>query len=645
MADDPVEQPGSSSVGSNPARIRASRPRSQKRWVGVVRKLFERQLAKATQPCGAVDLEILCDLVTAAYEEAERDRLRSDRSLRLMAEEIERGRQESSLLLFDENPIPMWVVDRETHRFLAANNAALTHYGYAREEFLRLTPLDIRPVEDREKFASFLRQGKSSQGADTWRHLKADGSLILATVYSRTLLHEGRPARLCVIIDVTERARSDERVRYMAHHDLLTGLPNRALFLESTEAASARLRQRGDMFAVFMLDLDRFKDVNDSLGHPAGDALLKDTARRLRSVLGEAEILARLGGDEFAILQPIAADGRREAAALAGRLVQAISEPYDIDGSKVVVGTSVGIALAPSHGVEPSELMKQADLALYRQKSAGRDGYRFFDPQMTIDADARHQLVNDLRGAIAADALELHYQLVIDVKSGRPCGAEALLRWQHPQRGRISPAEFVPLAEESGLIALLGEWVIQQACADAASWPPDIKVAVNLSPMQFKKLNLIDVVICTLVESGLPPERLELEITESVLIESHTDILPTVRQLKNLGISIALDDFGTGYSSLSYLTMFPFDKIKIDQSFIRNLLSRAECRAIIASVLALGRGLDIAITAEGVETHEQFELLSALGVDMVQGHLFGTARPPSQLSFEPVHLPPAASAA
>jgi diguanylate cyclase (GGDEF)-like protein/PAS domain S-box-containing protein len=782
MADDPAEHPGrrrslpaapplhdtaTARCGCRAApargRVRAVTTSTQPR-AGIERKLFERQLAKATQASGAVDLDVLADLVVAAYEQAEHDRERTDRSLRLMAEEIEhahlqlveafdivpeglvildakgryvrwnrkfadlynaaldkiavgasfadsiragveRGhyldaigreeawlkdrlerhdsfqssceqhisgdrwvrveerrtadggsigiriditdlkrREESSRLLFEENPIPMWVVDRDTHRFLAVNNAAIAHYGYTREEFLKLTSLDMRPAEDREEFRKFLHQVNSSHGG-TWRHVKADGSLILVTVYSRSLMHDGHPARLSVVIDVTERARADERVRYMAHHDLLTGLPNRALFLERTEAASARLRQRGEMFAVFMLDLDRFKDVNDSLGHPAGDALLKDTARRLKSVLDGDEVLARLGGDEFAILQPIDADGRHEAAALARRIVDAISEPYDVEGSKVIVGTSIGIALAPFDGVEPSELMKQADLALYRQKSAGRDGFRFFDAQMTVEADARHQMVHDLRSAIAGDALELHYQPVVDVKSGATCGAEALVRWQHPLRGKIAPSEFVPLAEESGLIARLGEWVIQKACADAASWPPHVKVAVNLSPMQFRKINLIDVVICTLVESGLPPERLELEITESVLIESHTDILPMVRQLKNLGISIALDDFGTGYSSLSYLTMFPFDKIKIDQSFIRNLMKRNECRAIISSVLALGRGLGIAITAEGVETQEQLDLLSSMGVDLVQGHLFGKARPLSQLSFEPVCLRPAASAA
>ncbi|HEY6256740.1 MAG TPA: EAL domain-containing protein [Xanthobacteraceae bacterium] len=730
-----------------------------------MRKLFEQQLAKATRESGAVDLDALADLVTAAYEEAERDRLRSDHSLRLMAEEIEqtharlveafdivpeglvlldakgryvrwnrryvdlydtaldkiavgasfadsvracveRGhyvdaigreeawlaerlaqhdrfrnsseqhisgdrwvrveerrtadggsigvriditdlkrREESSRLLFDENPIPMWVVDRDTNKFLAVNNAAISHYGYDREEFLKLTPFDIRPAEDHEKFRHYMHRSQWTQGGATWRHFKSDGSLVLVTVYSRGIVQDGRPASLCAMIDITEQSRADERVRYMAHHDLLTGLPNRALFLEETEAASASLRQRGEMFAVFMLDLDRFKDVNDSLGHPAGDALLKDTARRLKSVLGEAGLLARLGGDEFAILRPMATDGHADATTLAERIVKAISEPYEIEGSKVVIGTSIGIALAPCDGTEPSALMKHADLALYRQKSAGRDGYRFFDAQMTVDTDARHQLVHDLRNAISNDELELHYQLLLDVKTRKPCGAEALARWRHPQRGDIPPSEFVALAEESGLIAPLGEWVIQTACAAAASWPAHVKVSVNLSPMQFRKINLLDVIICTLVESGLSPERLELEITESVLIESHADILPVIRQLKNLGISIALDDFGTGYSSLSYLTMFPFDKIKIDRSFIHDLMTRAECNAIISSVLALGRSLDIAITAEGVETKEQFELLASLGVDQVQGHLFGAACPLSELSFERIRRKPVAVSA
>jgi EAL domain-containing protein (putative c-di-GMP-specific phosphodiesterase class I) len=277
--------------------------------------------------------------------------------------------------------------------------------------------------------------------------------------------------------------------------------------------------------------------------------------------------------------------------------------------------------------------MKKADLALYRTKSDGRNGYRFFDPQMTADADALHQLENDLREAIARGELEVHYQPVFDGKTRQPVGAEALVRWRHPQRGFIPPDQFIPLAEETGLIIPLGEWVLQRACSDAASWPSHIKVAVNLSIVQFRKSNLLDVILCTLIESGLPPERLELEITESVLVANELDILAVIRHLKNLGVSIALDDFGTGYSSLSYLTKFPFDKIKIDKSFTQNMTKRAECRAIVSSVRALGHGLNIVTTAEGVETEQQFEMLRAAGVNQVQGYLLARPCPADQLEF------------
>jgi EAL domain-containing protein (putative c-di-GMP-specific phosphodiesterase class I) len=280
--------------------------------------------------------------------------------------------------------------------------------------------------------------------------------------------------------------------------------------------------------------------------------------------------------------------------------------------------------------------MKKADLALYRTKSEGRNGYRFFDPQMTEDADALHQLEHDLREAIARRELEVHYQPLIDVKTRSPVGAEALVRWRHPQRGFIPPDQFIPLAEETGLIVPLGEWVLQQACTDAASWPPHLKVAVNLTVVQFTKCNLLDVILCALVESGLPPERLELEITESTLVENELDILAVIRQLKNLGASIALDDFGTGYSSLSYLTKFPFDMIKIDKSFTQNMTKRVECRAIVSSVRALGHGLNIMTTAEGVETEQQFEMLREAGVNLVQGYLFGRPCPLSKLDFTAV---------
>ncbi len=434
--------------------------------------------------------------------------------------------------------------------------------------------------------------------------------------------------------DITDRRRDEEKVAFMAHHDLLTGIANRAYFVERLEEAAARLRRRHEPFTVFMLDLDRFKNVNDSLGHPAGDALLKETTRRLKSALREVDALARLGGDEFAIIQ-CGDDNQEEAAiSVANRILDILTEPYNINGDVVSVGTSIGIALAPADGIDPDTLMKKADLALYRTKSEGRNGYRFFDQRMTADADARRHMETELRAALAGNELDVHYQPIIDVNTQKLFGLEALVRWNHPAKGYISPAEFIPLAEETGLIHALGEWVLLKACAEAATWPSHVKVAVNISPVQFRKCNLLDVILCVLVDTGLAPERLELEITETTLLEQELEHLVVMRQLKNLGVSISLDDFGTGYSSLSYLTMFPFDKIKIDRSFTKNLTQRADCAAIVSSVLALAAGLDLPTVAEGIETAQQFEILRASGVQYAQGFLFGKACPACEIDFE-----------
>ncbi len=438
---------------------------------------------------------------------------------------------------------------------------------------------------------------------------------------------------LTVHEDITDRRQNEAKVAFMAHHDLLTGLPNRTFFMEKIEEAGARLRRRGEAFTVFMLDLDRFKDVNDSLGHPAGDALLKEMAERLRASLRETDVLARLGGDEFAILQSGEPDQRDAAIMLAVRIIDLVAKPFDLDRRKVSVGTSIGIALAPQDGVDPDELLKKADLALYRTKSTGRNGFHFFNPEMTAEVDARHRLEHELREALAREQFEIHYQPVVDVMTREPRGAEALIRWRHPAKGLIAPDRFISLAEDTGLIVQLGAWILQKACADAASWPSHIKLAINLSPVQFRKGDLFDLILCALVDSGLPPERLEIEITESVLLEDETNYRVVLQQLKNIGISIVLDDFGTGYSSLGYLTIFPVDKIKIDKSFTQGLLERADCAAVVASVLTLARGLDIATTAEGVETEDQFEMLQAAGVNLAQGWLFGRPCPAAELGF------------
>jgi len=433
---------------------------------------------------------------------------------------------------------------------------------------------------------------------------------------------------------------ANRRVLELAQIDTLTGLPNRAVFLEQLEAvAYARAGQRGGGFSVLMLDLDRFKNVNDSLGHAAGDALLREVAIRLRSTLRGSDLLARLGGDEFAIIQGGCEDQRKGAVDLAARICKSIAEPFLLLGRQVEVGTSIGIAMVPEHGSEREQLLKKADLALYRSKAAGRNCYTVYDEAMSAELEARNTLEGDLRDAIARCQFEVHYQPFFEVQTGRRQGFEALVRWRHPVRGLVPPDQFIPLAEETGLIVPLGEWVLRRACDDATSWPEDLKVAVNLSPVQFKQADLFDTIQSALVKSGLSPHRLEIELTESVLLERAVENHAFMQKLKSIGISLALDDFGTGYSSLSCLTAFPFDKIKIDKSFIGNMTKLHKSQAIISSVVTLATGLDICVTAEGVETTEQFERLRTLGVNFAQGYLLGRPVPLGEIDRQPQSAP------
>jgi diguanylate cyclase (GGDEF)-like protein len=444
---------------------------------------------------------------------------------------------------------------------------------------------------------------------------------------------------VATVEDITERRRAEAEIAHLARHDVMTGLANRAEFNAKLEEASKRLKRNGGAVTVMMIDLDKFKAVNDTLGHPAGDQLLVEVSTRLKSTIRETDILARLGGDEFAIIQEGGASQYEGAAALALRIIDAISRPFDLKGHQASVGTSIGIAMAPENGVEPEELLKRADLALYEAKAGGRNDFRVFQAEMLEVADIQRSAESELRDAIARDEFELHYQPMVDVKQRRLCGVEALVRWRHPTKGLIAPDQFIPLAESTGLIVPLGEWVLRQACTDAASWPAHVKVAINISAVQFKTGNLFDVILCTLVETGLSAERLELEITETSLLENQDAHLTTIRQLKNLGIAMALDDFGVGYSSVSYLTNFPFDKIKIDKSFTQGALNRRDSSAVVSSVLALAQGLGIVTTAEGVETEEQFEYMRKAGVNLVQGYLFGWPVPISQLDLHNTNLP------
>jgi diguanylate cyclase (GGDEF)-like protein len=452
-----------------------------------------------------------------------------------------------------------------------------------------------------------------------------DGKLMLLT---RQPMADG--GWVTLIEDITERRRAEAEIAHLARHDVLTGLANRAEFNIRLAEASKRLKRYGGSITVMMIDLDRFKAVNDTLGHLAGDQLLSEVARRLQSTVRDTDVLARLGGDEFAIIHEGGANQREGAAGLALRIIDAISRPFHLNGQEMQVGTSIGIALAPEHSVEPDDLLKRADLALYSVKSSGRNDFRLFQDEMLEMVHNQQSAERELRAAIAERQFELHYQPVVDLRTRELIGVETLVRWRHPTKGMVAPDHFIPLAESTGLIAPLGEWILEKACADAANWPADVKVAVNISAIQFKKGNLFEVVLSTLVKTGLQPERLELEITETSLLENQEAHLTTIRQLKNLGLSIALDDFGTGFSSINYLTVFPFDKIKIDKSFTRGILSRSDYQAVVASALALAKGLGIITTVEGVETEEQLDYMRTAGVELAQGYLFGKPVPISE---------------
>jgi diguanylate cyclase (GGDEF)-like protein/PAS domain S-box-containing protein len=430
--------------------------------------------------------------------------------------------------------------------------------------------------------------------------------------------------------DITERLSAQKRIEHLAQYDALTDLPNRVTFYERIETM-LNLLQRSDTIAVFSLDLDHFKSVNDTLGHPVGDLLLKAAAGRMQGCIRSEDFVARLGGDEFAIVQAPSSQPA-DVTALARRLIEVIGAPYDLEGHQVVVGASIGIAISPGDGKQPDVLMKNADLALYRAKADGGGVYRFFETEMDARMQARRVLELDLRKAVVNGEFELYYQPIINVKTKQITNCEALIRWHHPKRGMVPPMEFIPVAEETGLIVQIGEWVLRQACMEAVRWPKEIVVSVNVSPVQFKSHNMVPAVVDALKSSGLAAGRLALEITELVLIEDSEAAFAILHQLHDIGIKIAMDDFGTGYSSLGYLRSFPFDKIKIDQSFIRDLPGKEGSVAIVRAVVGLSSSLGITTTAEGVETAEQLASLTAEGCDEVQGFLFSRGQPAAEVA-------------
>ncbi len=429
--------------------------------------------------------------------------------------------------------------------------------------------------------------------------------------------------------DITDRRQAEERIRFLARHDVLTGLPNRGLLTTRIAQALPRARQ-GPGFALLFLDLDRFKVVNDTLGHAAGDALLQQVAERLSAAVQPGDTVARLGGDEFVILQT-GVKAPESAANLAQRIIAAIGAPYSIGEAEVVIGVSIGIDIAATDQTSADELLRNADMALYMSKGEGRGIFRFFEPDMDATMQNRHALERDLRCALERGEFALHYEPIVNARSGRPSGFEALIRWHHPVRGLVEPKDFIAMAEETGLIIQVGEWVMHQACRDAASWPDHIHVSVNLSPVQFRSTNLVEMVADALADAGLPARRLELEITESVLLQSNARNLAVMHALRASGIGIVMDDFGVGYSSLKFLRQFPFQRIKIDQCFVQDLNARSDAVCVVRAIIGLCQDLDIKTIAEGVETEDQRRILMAEGCTDLQGHLFSRPVAAAQL--------------
>ena len=449
-----------------------------------------------------------------------------------------------------------------------------------------------------------------------------DGDRTIAV--SRRMMSGG--GSVVILEDVTESKRAQERITHLAKYDDLTGLANRNQFRERINGMLAAMHKRKNHVAIHLIDLDRFKTINDTLGHPIGDKLLKEVASRLKTVIRPGDMITRFGGDEFVVLQ-IGTERYQDAKWLAERLARTLKDPFDIDGHRIDIGASIGIAMAPMDGVDADQLLKKADMALYAAKNGGGGDHRFFALEMEEAAQERRALELDLREALTSEQFDLYFQPLVDLRSGRVTTCEALLRWRHPRRGMVPPSIFIPIAEETGLIITLGEWALQRACYEAAKWPKSVKVAVNLSPVQFRDRGLALQVVSALAKSGLPAQRLELEVTERLLLEDSDGTLTVMEQLKNLGVSISLDDFGTGYSSLNYLRKFPFQKIKIDQSFIAGLGEERDAQAIIGAVAGLGASLDKTVVAEGIETEEQLKQVKMHGCHEGQGHFFGEPMP------------------
>ena len=587
---------------------------------------------------GLLELVIVLTVVLAVRHLRSYERLQAAQAAQARAEERERGvlalqAQEHRFDSALSNMVQGLLMFDHDGRMLVANRRFCQMFGLPADALapgMTYRAVTERIVEAGEVTAEDMRYVRGRRADLLARGERATATWELGNGRAFTMTHQPtEDGWLSTFEEISERRAAEARMLHIAQHDALTDLPNRALLRKELEDALAGAG-RGEHVALLCLDLDQFKAVNDTLGHPVGDALLQAVAERLVNHARRTDTVGRLGGDEFAIVHgPFRKPA--EAVALANRLIEMFATPFEVAGHQIVIGTSIGLALAPQDGADGDELMKNADLALYRAKTDGRGVCRLFQAEMDAAMQARRLLEIDLRDALRAGQFELFYQPVVDLRRGAVTGFEALLRWRHPVRGLVSPTTFIPLAEELGLIVPIGEWVLREACARAATWPDHIRVAVNLSAVQFTSRDLVAVVASALRDAGLPPERLELEITESVMLQDTEATLAMLHQFRALGAGIAMDDFGTGYSSLSYLRRFPFDRIKIDQCFVRELDSRPDCGAIVRAVAALSRELGMATTAEGVETREHLDVLARAGCTDVQGYLFSAPVPADEV--------------